>query len=129
MIDVDYNEYKETIAENMKLIRENHRLKRELEDKLHETHPFLVENGIICDKNKEIERLNKKIEQYENPEDMTLMFMWCDEKAKDEIKRLNNIINRTIKYVESLSSKGRGCDIYEDIKQEILKELKGEDKE
>ena len=43
--------------------------------------------------NKEIERLNKKIEQYESPEDMTLMFMWCDEKAKDEIKRLNNIIN------------------------------------
>ena len=41
----------------------------------------------------EIERLNKKIEQYENPEDMTLMYMWCDEKAKDEIKRLNSIIN------------------------------------
>jgi len=44
-----------------------------------------------------------------------------------EIERLNNIINRTIKYVESLSSKGRDCDIYEDIKQEILKELKGSD--
>ena len=48
---------------------------------------------IIEEQDKEIERLNKKIEQYENPEDMTLMFMWCDEKAKDEIKRLNNIIN------------------------------------
>lgn len=46
-----------------------------------------------------------------------------------EIERLNNIINRTTKYVESLSSKGRGCDIYEDIKQEILQELKGVDKE
>ena len=46
-----------------------------------------------------------------------------------EIERLNNIINRTTKYVESLSSSGRGCDIYEDIKQEILKELKGSDKE
>lgn len=45
-----------------------------------------------------------------------------------EIERLNNIINRTTKYVQSLSSKGRGCDIYEDIKQEILKELKGSDK-
>ena len=44
-----------------------------------------------------------------------------------EIERLNNIINRTTKYVQSLSSKGRGCDIYEDIKQEILKELKGSD--
>ena len=47
----------------------------------------------IINQKEEIERLNKKIEQYENPEDMTLMFMWCDEKAKDEIKRLNNIIN------------------------------------
>ena len=45
---------------------------------------------------------------------------------KQGIKRLNNIINRTTKYVQSLSSKGRDCDIYEDIKQEILKELKGD---
>jgi len=52
-----------------------------------------------------------------------------NDKYKKEIERLNNIINRTTKYVESLSSKGRGCDIYEDIKQEILKELKGVDKE
>ena len=51
----------------------------------------------------EIERLNKKIEQYENPEDMTLMFMWCDEKAKDEIKRLNNIINEVRKYCKNSS--------------------------
>ena len=49
--------------------------------------------------------------------------------ANKEIERLNNIINRTTKYVQGLSSKGRGCDIYEDIKQEILKELKGSDKE
>lgn len=48
---------------------------------------------------------------------------------KEEIERLKNIINRTTKYVESLSSSGRGCDIYDDIKQEILRELKGSDKE
>ena len=50
-------------------------------------------NKRLDEREQEIERLTKKIEQYENPEDMTLMFMWCDEKAKDEIKRLNNIIN------------------------------------
>ena len=49
-----------------------------------------------------------------------------NEYLHKEIERLNNIINRTTKYVQSLSSKGRGCDIYEDIKQEILKELKGD---
>ena len=52
-----------------------------------------------------------------------------NDKLRKEIERLNNIINRTTKYVESLSSSGRGCDIYEDIKQEILKELKGSVKE
>lgn len=50
------------------------------------------------------------------------------EKADKEISKLNNIINRTIKYVESLSSSGRGCDIYEDIKKEILNKLKGDNK-
>ena len=48
------------------------------------------------------------------------------EDMQKEIERLNNIINRTTKYVQSLSSKGRDCDIYEDIKQEILQELKGD---
>ena len=34
----------------------------------------------------EIARLKKEINTYENPDDLTLMFMWCDEKAKDKIK-------------------------------------------
>ena len=65
---------------------------------------------------KEIERLNKKIEQYENPEDMTLMFMWCDEKAKDEIKRLNNIINELEKWLEEEQDRlaRETSNIYED---------------
>ena len=46
------------------------------------------------------------------------------EQQKQEIDRLNSIISKTIKYVQNLSSKGRDCDIYEDIKQNILKELK-----
>lgn len=31
MIDVDYNEYKKTIEENMNLITENHKLKEEID--------------------------------------------------------------------------------------------------
>ena len=34
----------------------------------------------------ENERLKEKINSYESPEDLTLMFMYCDEKAKDKIK-------------------------------------------
>jgi hypothetical protein len=37
-----------------------------------------------------------------------------------EVKKRND---NTTKYVRSLSSSGRGCDIYEDIKQELLRML------
>lgn len=89
-----------------------------------------VYEDLLKEKDKEIERLNKKIEQYENPEDMTLMFMWCDEKAKDEIKRLNNIINKIekmfnheilIKYYYGMSYEFE----INDFKDDILKIIKG----
>ena len=38
--------------------------------------------------NLENEELRKKIKKYEDPEDLTLMFMYCDLKAKDTIKEL-----------------------------------------
>ena len=91
-------------------------------------------------KDKEIERLNKKIEQYENPEDMTLMFMWCDEKAKDEIKRLNNILNELEEetrcgYYEYSSSDGDYIEGYDDgasktadFFNKMIKELRGDSK-
>ena len=51
---------------------------------------------------KEIERLQEKIDKYENPDDMTLMFMWCDEKVKDENKRLHSIIKEVREYIEEM---------------------------
>lgn len=35
-----------------------------------------------------ITNLQEKVDQYENPDDMTLMFMWCNKEAKDKIKQL-----------------------------------------
>ena len=32
--------------------------------------------------------LQQKVEQYENPDDLTLFYMWLDEKAKDKMKKL-----------------------------------------
>ena len=71
-----------------------------------------IENYIykLEQKNKE---LKEKINTYENPEDLTLMFMYCDEKAKDKIKQLkeviekisNNILNETTTFCESCASK------------------------
>ena len=35
-----------------------------------------------------ITNLQQKVEQYENPDDLTLFYMWLDEKAKDKMKHL-----------------------------------------
>lgn len=35
-----------------------------------------------------ITNLQQRVEQYENPDDMTLFYMWLDEKAKDKMKNL-----------------------------------------
>ena len=35
-----------------------------------------------------ITNLQEKIKQYEDPEDLTLFYMWLDEKAKDKMKQL-----------------------------------------
>lgn len=36
----------------------------------------------------ENQELKEKLDKYENPEDMTLMIMWCTEKIKDENEKL-----------------------------------------
>lgn len=46
---------------------------------------YQVARNVVLDY---ITNLQEKVNQYENPDDMTLMFMWCDEKAKDKIKQL-----------------------------------------
>lgn len=44
-------------------------------------------------------RYERKIDKYENPKDLTLMYMYCDEKAKDKIKDLQNRIDKAIEYI------------------------------
>lgn len=41
-----------------------------------------------------ITNLQEKVKQYENPDDMTLFYMWLDEKAKDKIKQLQEEVNK-----------------------------------
>lgn len=40
---------------------------------------------------KENQELKKQLEKYEDPEDLTLIFMYCNEKAKDKIKELERV--------------------------------------
>lgn len=51
-----------------------------------------------------INQLETKINTYENPEDMTLMFMWCNEKAKDKIKELQVKVNQLEWDIESITN-------------------------
>ena len=67
---------------------------------------YLKQTNVIVDGKKYIElqqenqQLKEKINTYENPEDLTLMFMYCDEKAKDKIKQLKEVIEEVRKYIE-----------------------------
>ena len=54
----------------------------------------------IIEIQQENQQLKEKINTYENPEDLTLMFMYCDEKAKDKIKQLKEIIEEVREYID-----------------------------
>lgn len=69
---------------------------------------FLVEH-------EENQQLKEELNKYTDPKDLTLMFMYCDEKAKDKIKCLEqenqqlkeelkqkeDIIDKVIKWIEN----------------------------
>lgn len=46
------------------------------------------------------------------------------DRLKIENQKQKETISKTIKHVSSLSSKGRGCEIYADVKKDILDILK-----
>ena len=54
---------------------------------------------------KENQELKEKLDKYENPEDMTLMMMWCTEKVKDENKKLKEEITNLSKDVDMWNAK------------------------
>ena len=75
--------------------------------------------------------LQQRIKTYEDPEDLTLMFMYCEEKAKDKIKELQERINKAIEYIEKEGEHTdcSGEPIYyldEEQEEELLKILRGE---
>lgn len=46
------------------------------------------------------------------------------DRLKAENQKQKEVIDKAIKHVSSLSSKGRGCEIYADVKKDILDILK-----
>lgn len=53
----------------------------------------------------ENQELKEKLDKYENPEDMTLMMMWCTEKVKDENEKLKEEITNLSKDVDMWNAK------------------------
>ena len=82
-----------------------------------------------------ITNLQEKANQYENPDDLTLFYMWLDVKAKDKMKELednlysaNQVVNELLDVKEENERLKELCDKYEEEHnttfQEWLKELK-----
>ena len=57
----------------------------------------------ITNLQQELEEENERLKQYENPDDLTLFYMWLDEKAKDKMKQLQQENERLIKELENIS--------------------------
>ena len=82
----------ELMTENT-ILANNYNIVHDALDKMNETIDELhnkidAQDKIINNQALEIARLKEQINIYENPDDLTLMFMWCDEKAKNKIKKL-----------------------------------------
>ena len=67
---------------------------------------------------KENQKLKEKVDKYENPEDMTLMMMWCTEKVKDENKKLNEALE-----VKSYCKYANKCDEFNDCSREEYEDM------
>lgn len=76
-------------------------------------YKHLEEHQLILNLIKENQNLKEKLNKYENPDDMTLMYMWCDEKLKDDNKKLQERVN----YLER--SNNRREDIILEQRQQI----------
>ena len=71
-----------------------------------------------------ITNLQERIDQYENPDDLTLFYMWLDEKAKDKMKQLQEENERLKVQVVLLDDIRIFLNNRIDIAVEIVKKLK-----
>ena len=94
MSDKQYNNYIDIIEQlqkENKILRENAEHNDKVVDKVNWENQSLK---------KENQELKEKLDKYENPEDMTLMMMWCTEKAKDKIKELKDNWNKLKEWIK-----------------------------
>lgn len=105
------------LQQENKILKENAKNNDKVVDKVN------WENMLLKKENKQ---LKEKLDKYENPEDMTLMMMWCTEKVKDENKQLKEKINKALNKIDNRFDRGDTNTIIDDL-LELDKIFKGSD--
>ena len=101
------------------LLEENEKLKQWDNNKDSRNSRQRVTNSKLL---KENQKLRKKLDELENPKDLTLMFMYCDEKAKDKIKELNQkYVNAVADYETTMAEKEQLNSLVNSCQEEIRK--------
>ncbi len=60
----------------------------------------------ITNLQQENEQLRTQVNTYENPDDLTLFYMWLDEKAKDKMRHMENEIIQLKQFNQMLTEMG-----------------------
>lgn len=68
---------------------------------------------------KESQELKEKLDKYENPEDMTLMMMWCTEKVKDENQALKKQLENCYCNRTDCSGRIKDSKVYDSLVQKV----------
>lgn len=63
-------------------------------------------NNLVNVCQKEIRELKEKLKQYEDPDDLTLFYMWLDGNAKDKMKHMENEIKQLKQFNQMLTEMG-----------------------
>lgn len=92
------------LDENQKLKDNCNKLKENAEHNDKVIDKVNWENQLLKKKN---DQLKDKIKTYQDPEDLTLMFMYCEEKAKDKIKELNKKYLNAVADYETIMSENK----------------------
>ena len=75
-------------------------------DKEYYNHKISDLYAVIENQEKIIRDLQEKINTYENPEDLTLFYMWIDNKAKDKLKQYKSVIDEVNEEIIILKESG-----------------------